>query len=331
MAAVLNGCLVFLEQRGGSLKKASLEVWNRVQALTARMQPEACVYGLIIGSACTRSLPAVLSGSGTVFHASSPGLSLYHAGRYARIVSDTFRAKGCSALYFADTALSRDLAPRLSVLLGASLLTGCSGSGGESAGSCIRSVYSGSVTAMLTAELDKRIYSYSFSEQLSDGIPPGNIVLVPLDDCSSEDSHPSAIVRSIAVMAGKPDVAEAQVVVAGGRGMGNPEAFAMLDELASLFGGAVGASRSVVDEGWMPHASQIGQTGKSVAPRLYIACGISGSVQHLAGISRAGTVVAINSDRHAPIFQRADFGVVGDVHTVIPDLIREVRDFLKKK
>jgi len=113
--------------------------------------------------------------------------------------------------------------------------------------------------------------------------------------------------------------------------MGSAEGFVVLEQLALLLGGAVGASRQVVDEGWRPHAEQIGQTGKTVAPSLYFACGISGSAQHLAGIGSARTIVAINSDRHAPIFSVADYGIVGDVHLVLPKLLAELQEFFKTK
>ena len=126
-------------------------------------------------------------------------------------------------------------------------------------------------------------------------------------------------------------MAEARIIVAGGRGMGGAEGFTLLEQLALLLGGAVGASRAAVDEGWRPHADQIGQTGKTVAPALYFACGISGAVQHLAGIGSAGIVVAINSDPHAPIFNVADYALIGDVHIVLPKLLDSLQEFLKKQ
>ncbi len=123
-----------------------------------------------------------------------------------------------------------------------------------------------------------------------------------------------------------PNLEEADVIVAGGRGLGGPENFTLVEELAKALGGAVGATRAVVDAGWYPYSTQIGQTGKTVAPKLYVACGISGAIQHKVGMQSSGTIVAINKDPNAPIFEFADFGVVGDVHQVVPKLTELVRE-----
>jgi electron transfer flavoprotein alpha subunit len=122
-----------------------------------------------------------------------------------------------------------------------------------------------------------------------------------------------------------PSIEDADVVVAGGRGLGGPENFTLVEELAKALGGAVGATRAVVDAGWYPYASQVGQTGKTVSPKLYIACGISGAIQHKVGMQASGVIVAINKDPNAPIFEFADFGVVGDVHQVVPKLTELVK------
>jgi electron transfer flavoprotein alpha subunit len=141
-----------------------------------------------------------------------------------------------------------------------------------------------------------------------------------------EHSRGATMVEQAHAESEGPDLAEADVIVAGGRGLGGPENFTLVEELAKALGGAVGATRAVVDAGWYPYSTQIGQTGKSVSPKLYVACGISGAIQHKVGMQSSGTIVAINKDPNAPIFDFCDLGVVGDVHQVVPKLTELVRE-----
>jgi electron transfer flavoprotein alpha subunit len=142
------------------------------------------------------------------------------------------------------------------------------------------------------------------------------------------DADFGAFVKEVTQSSGKVDVAEADIIVTGGRGLRGPENFKMIEDLASVLGGAVGASRAVVDAGWRPHDEQVGQTGKTVSPSLYIAVAVSGAVQHLAGMSSSKYIVAINKDKDAPIFQVASYGIVGDAFEVVPAFTREVKRLL---
>ena len=330
----MNKFLVFLEQREGIVKKTSIDTWNRVQDLAA-LYGDSAVFGILAGPVDLQQLCASLSGKGVIYHASNEAFRLYNPGHYARLVAETLKLEACTTIFFADTVLSRDLAPKLSLRLKASLLSGCTifDVSKEVCVRCLRPVYSGSTIASFVAERSIRIYTILSSAKLFHSISEDYPTIIPLETCrltGIEELFP--VVRRMVMYSGRQDVTEASIIVAGGRGMGGSEGFVILEQLAQLLGGAVGASRQAVDGGWRPHFEQIGQTGKTVAPALYLACGISGTPQHLAGLGSGSTVVAaINSDRYAPIFDVADYGIVGDVHLVLPKLLDALHEFLKRK
>ncbi|MEI6847298.1 MAG: electron transfer flavoprotein subunit alpha/FixB family protein [Chlorobiaceae bacterium] len=327
----MNKFLVFLEQRDGVVKNNSIDVWNLVQKFAASLA-DATVMGIIAGPADILHLNGLMIGDGVIYHADQEELVLYNQVYYIRLIVDIMRQSVSNALFFADSALSRDLAPRLSVCLKASLLSGnlLFNQSGEPNG-CYLPVYSGLATASFVPKCNLSIYQLSSRKILTESSVGGRIDFVTFRPQYVTVEKLFPVVQRIVMLNNRLDIVDAGIIVAGGRGMGGTKGFALLEQLAAILGGTVGASRSVVDAGVRPHAEQIGLTGKTVSPAFYFACGISGSVQHLAGIGSAGIVVAINNDYDAPIFDVSDYGIVGDVHVILPKLIEAVKEFLKTK
>lgn len=319
--------LVFLEQRGGCISKVSVAAWNRVQQQAA--QEGERVSGFVGGPLKPTAL-GELYGNGTIYHAPDDALSLPSETLLCRILAALVAEEGCTGIVIGATAAGRRLAPYLAETLHASLLGGCTG-GSLHSGLCRRYIYSGLVLAAYRPEAPIRIFLQGREQPRSFFFSMDRPHCISFDASPFFVPHENLPVRSIIAGSSRRSIAEAEIIVAGGRGMGGKDQFVLLEELASLLGGSVGASRSAVDEGWRPHSDQIGQTGKAVAPDLYIAFGISGAVQHLAGLSSARTVVAVNSDPYAPVFDVADYGMVGDVREVIPAFIKAVKEVLQKK
>jgi electron transfer flavoprotein alpha subunit len=320
-------CLVFLEQRNGVIREPSLDLWRRVQQLA--VPDDIDIAGFVAGP-LDAGAAGELHGRGSISHAADAALAVPSSWPLSAMLADLVSKEGFTDIFIAATAFGRRLAPRLAASLRASLLAGRI-SGWPHEVVCHRHVYSGSVLASCFSSAPVRIFLQG--REASPGMVVGEVrpEIIPFDASLYLGAGLYPLVRMVTESSNRQDIAEAGVIIAGGRGMGGSQGFLMLEELADLLHGSVGASRSAVDEGWRPHSEQIGQTGKSVAPDLYIACGISGAAQHLAGLTAARTVVAINTDQHAPVFAAADYGIVGDVHDVLPRLIDAVRGVLQKK
>jgi electron transfer flavoprotein alpha subunit len=317
--------LVFAEQRGGILKKPALEAIGVARALAA--SSSGTVAAVLLGKGILQLPPALGSaGADRVYLGDDPLFETYNGDAYGLAVGKAAQVFGADAVLFPGTAMGKDLAPRVAARLGIPLLsdvTGFSLVGGDA--TFHRPIYSGKAMATLAPPAGK-----PFSLTLRpNAFPPGDAArtpdVVPLESAAVALDLRAVVEKIVTSGEGLLDVAEADIVVSGGRGMKGPDNFGILRDLALALGGAVGASRAAVDAGWIGHEHQVGQTGKVVSPTLYIACGISGAVQHLAGMSTSKVIVAINKDADAPIFKVATYGIVGDLFDVVPKMAATAR------
>lgn len=313
--------LAVLEQREGKLKKVSFEAASVAISLANQlgMQAEAVVVGGDISNLNELSK----FGISTVTHLKNQLLADYSASAYTDALANFIRELNAKVLIFPNTAMGIDLAPRVSVKLNAGIVMDCMKlEVKDNQIIATRPVYAGK--ALIDVKLISEIKIFTirpnvFKPQLVDSTS------VQIEEKQVENLNLKTRVVSYKKSEGKLDVAEADIIVSGGRGMKGPENFHLIEELAEALGAAVGASRAVVDAGWRPHREQVGQTGKTVSPSLYIACGISGAIQHLAGMSSSKYIVAINKDKDAPIFNVADYGIAGDVFEILPALTEEIK------
>ena len=317
-----NGILVFIEQRDGKIRKASLEALSEGQRLSAASgKPLSAV---IVGSGIA-GLAAGLGKNGAkkVFVVDAASLALYSAEGYAAAVQAAASQADPDVVLLAATAMGRDLSGRLAGLTGWGIGSDCTAisfDGGKL--TAVRPVYSGKARAKIQWNTPVAIATLRPNVFAAADAPVDAEVVTVADPGAKIGAK---VVKIEAEAGGKLDVAEADVIVSGGRGIKGPENWPIIQGLADACGGALGASRAVVDAGWIDHSHQVGQTGKVVSPSLYIACGVSGAIQHLAGMSSSKVIVAINKDPEAPIFGAASYGVVGDLFEVVPALTEEIK------
>jgi electron transfer flavoprotein alpha subunit len=320
MAKILAVC----EQKGGTLRKVSREV-----AAAARQLADASggtVDAIVLGAPGVDAAGAKLgeAGADRVLVATAAGFGNYAPDGYAATIAAQAKSGGYAAVLLGATAMGRDLAARLAVQVDAPLAMDATAIAME-AGKVVvtRPVYAGKAIQQLV--LDAATVLVAIRPNIFAVGAAGKAGAV--ENVTASAVTPRTVVKEVkAAEQGALDVAEASIVVSGGRGMKGPEHFHLIEELAKAFGNAaVGASRAVVDAGWRPHGEQVGQTGKTVSPQLYIAVGISGAIQHLAGMRTAKVIVAINKDKDAPIFKVADYGIVGDAFEILPRLAEEIR------
>jgi len=313
--------LVFLEHHGNELSKAGLGVLSKAATLG-----DSDLSAVIIGMGVRPLADEVGKfGAAKVYVADDQQLDAPLPQPRVDVLAQLVRDQGIDTVLFANSVLAADVAAGLAARLDAGVnwdLTDLVQQDGKLVGK--RPALQDSVYVDVGWTSEPRIALFrsgSFDPNASGGTAEVEDVQLALEDFSTA----ARMVDQAHEESEGPSIEDAQVIVAGGRGLGGPENFTLVEELAKALGGAVGATRAVVDAGWYPYSTQVGQTGKTVSPKLYIACGISGAIQHKVGMQSSGVIVAINKDPNAPIFEFSDLGVVGDVHEVVPKLTEIVK------
>ncbi len=317
----------FAETRGGELRKAGLEAVTAARQL-ADAGGGGEVHAMVVGAPGVGSVVSKLAevGADLVLVVEHAGLTHYDAESTTRTVAERITSGGYRAAVFSATAQGKDLAPRVAARLRAPLAADATSVGVDGDAIVVKHpMYTGKVNGTLSIGASPALVSVRL----------GAITIVPSAKGGRTESvalvgdPAQSKARTVELREGskgKLDLGEAATIVSGGRGLKSADNFKLVEELADAFGNAaVGATRAVTDEGWRPHSEQIGQTGRVVSPTLYIAVGISGAIQHLAGMRTSKTIVAINKDKDAPIFKVADYGVVGDVMEIVPALTQAVK------
>jgi electron transfer flavoprotein alpha subunit len=321
--------VTFAEHRDGKLRRPSLEAVAEARRLADALQ--ASVQAVVVGSGVD-GLAAELGAQGadTVHVFDQAELAAYATEPYARAVAQVVAAVKPSVVLVPFTSMGRDLAPRVAARVGAGLVSDC----------VALTVKDGRLEARRPMYAGKAYATVRWEGEPQMATLRPNVFAVGKTDASRKaelrkgtvDTTARAKVTAVhATASGKLELTEAQIIVSGGRGLKGPENFHLVESLAAAMGAAVGASRAVVDAGWVDHQYQVGQTGKTVSPTLYIACGISGAIQHLAGMSSSKYIVAINKDADAPIFKVANYGVVGDLFELLPKLTEAAKSYFAGK
>lgn len=320
-----RGVWVFAEQRDGNLLNVAIELVGEGRKIANALQTKltAVLLGKDVDNLAEK---LVKFGADTVLYADHDLLSVYTTEGYTKVIDEMIRERKPEIMLIGATNIGRDLGPRISARVHTGLTADCTkldvdlenrrlmqtrpAFGGNLMATIICPDHRPQMSTVRPGVMEKAKYDENRTGEIIKTTP----------DLSSDDIRAKVLE---VVKGGKAEVQleESKIIVSGGRGLGNTEGFKLIEDLANKLGGVVGASRATVDAGWIDHGHQVGQTGKTVRPTLYIACGISGAIQHLAGMQESKVIVAINKDAEAPIFKVADYGIVGDVYEILPELI----------
>jgi len=315
-----QGVLAIAEQIDGVFRKVTYEALSEGKRIAGSLGCD--LTALVLGSDIEKiSKKLGKYGADRILVADNKALSEYLTDAYTNVIADIIEKEDPAAVILSASVQGRDLSARLSARLGAALAMDCVAVNVENENLIVtRPMYGGKILADVALEAKLRIIAIRPNAMsIVESAGAGSVEKLDVDVGKIDLNFVEKKLETE-----KVDLTEADVVVSGGRGMGGSD-YSVVEELAELVEGAVGASRSAVDEGWRPHSDQVGQTGKVVSPNLYIAAGISGAIQHLAGMSSSKVIVAINKDSEAPIFSKADYGIVGNLFEVLPLVTEEIK------
>lgn len=333
-----NKILAFAEIKDGKFKNTAYEVVSEANKIAVETGSELIVLsiGEVSGDEAKK-----LSGYGSKklitvdlneLNGKSPdGGFRYSPSSFAKVISEVAGSQNANIIILSANSLGKDLTGRIAVKTDSAVFNDCTAIKTENGKiTASRPVYAGKSITQIYSDSEKIILTLrpNVFKPVAGEVSDIQTEKADINTLNIKESDFSSVVKEIIVSSEKLDVAEADRIVSGGRGLREPENFTLIEELASTIGAATGASRAVVDSGWRPHSEQVGQTGKTVSPSLYIACGISGAIQHLAGMSSSKCIVAINKDKDAPIFKIANYGIVGDVFEIIPEMTNEFKKIL---
>lgn len=320
---------VYIEHADGQARNVGFELLGEGRKLADSMGQK--LAGVIVGDQVEQLVKAVFAnGADKVYLVEGKEFVKYTTDAYTAVFTDLITDYKPSVILMGATINGRDLGPRVACRVGTGLTADCTDLGIDEQTGLVawtRPAFGGNIMATILCPEHRpqmgTVRPNVFKRPQPDFERTGEVIRI--SSTVKPEAIRTKVIEAVQVCTGSCNLEESEIIVSGGRGMGKPENFVLIEELAAVLGGAVGASRAVIDAGWKPHPHQVGQTGKTVGPKVYIACGISGAIQHVAGMSSSDTIIAINKDADAPIFKVADYGIVGDVMEVLPVLIEEFK------
>jgi electron transfer flavoprotein alpha subunit len=324
-----KGVWVFAEQHKGSIASVTLELLGEGRKLADKRKTK--LSAVLIGHDIkNKTKDLIAHGADSVYVADDPALKDFNDDPYSAVLATLARLHKPEIILAGATAIGRSFIPKVACMLHTGLTADCTGLDIDPENGNLlqtRPAFGGNIMAtIITPNHRPQVATVRHKVMKSadpDSSRTGDIIDIKFN---SQGVIRTRVTSTVEDVTQAVNICEADIIVSGGRGLGDPKYFALIEELAKTIGGAVGASRAAVDAGWIPYSHQVGQTGKTVCPKLYIACGISGAIQHLAGMQSSDVIVAINKDPHAPIFNVATYGIVGDVMEVVPLMIKKIKE-----